>query len=451
MMWRRLSGLLVLAFVTGCGGSLAPVPPAREITPPGSSESFTIYAFQNTSGTYGLPVSPANDGAQPKGTLTLVMTGASPMLFGRTAAGGNATTCGAFFDLNPASPSSYSVIYRFSGSDGCSPRHDAMVLNMSGLLFSTTQGVNNDGMTVYNNGDIVTVTPATAAVSVFHQFAGQPSDGSQQHSSFSFDAGGDTFGMSADGGANDKGFLYDIPAGSSTPIGLHNFKKSDGEDPHGRIVLLGNTLWGITRKGGSNGLGVVFSLAVPSPLPTTSEDLSINIVHQFAGNGSDGAFSDHGYLMPVTQGGSTVLYGMTECGGTGNGGDTSSCSGQGGGDGVVFQIDPSSGKYNTFYQFQGNSNGDGADPYGSLLYDPTTNLLYGMTRNGGKSDQGTVFAIAPGAFGSHGSISWRYSFTGQNGDGANPIDNVILYNATLYGMTEQGGTGTGTVFAIPLP
>src|SRR5580658_7302455 len=233
MMWRRLSGVLVFAFLTCCAGSSSSLPSTLVITPPGASPSFTIYAFGNASGLYGLPVSPANDGAQPKGTLTLVTTGASPMLFGRTAAGGNSTTCGAFFDMNPASPSSYSVIYRFSGSDGCSPRHDAMVLNDSGLLYSTTQGVNNDGVAV-NNGDIVTVTPATAAVNIFHQFAGQPSDGSQQHSSFSFDASGNTFGMSADGGTKDKGFLYYIPAGSSTPIGLHNFKKSDGEDPHGR-------------------------------------------------------------------------------------------------------------------------------------------------------------------------------------------------------------------------
>ena len=447
---QRLAVLFVLVFLAGCAGSLRSLPPAHDITPPGSSASFTIYAFQNTTGMYGLPTSPANDGAQPKGTLTLVPS-ATPMLFGRTAAGGNTTTCGTFFDMNPATPSSYSVIYRFSGNDGCSPRHDAMVPNGSGLLFSTTQGVNNDGDTTYNNGDIVTVASSTAAVSIFHQFAGQPSDGSQQHSSFSYDASGNTFGMSADGGSDDKGFLYYIPPGSSTPIGLHDFKKSDGEDPHGRIVLVGNTLWGITRKGGSSGFGVVFSLAVPSPLPTTSQDLAITIVHQFAGGSGDGAFSDHGYLTPVTQSGSTSLYGMTECGGNGGGSDASNCNGQGGGDGVIFQIDPSTGKYSTFYQFAGSSSDDGADPYGSLYYDPTSNMLYGMTRNGGKPDDGTVFAIAPGAFGGRGTIAWKYNFTNANGDGANPIDNVILYNGMLYGMTEQGGTGEGTIFAIPLP
>lgn len=448
---RCLSALFVVALLAGCGGSLRTLPAApTTITPPGSSKSFTIYAFQNTSGTFGLPVSPANDGAQPKGTLTLVTSSGTPMLFGRTAAGGNSTTCGTFFDMNAGAPSSYNVFYRFSGSDGCSPRHDAMVQN-NNLLYSTTQGVNNNGNTIYNDGDIVTVTPSTATVSILHQFAGAPSDGSQQHSSFSFDANNNIFGMSANGGANDKGFLYFIPAGGSTPVGLHSFSKTDGEDPHGRIVLVGNTLWGITRKGGSSGLGVVFSLAVPSPLPTTTQNLSINVVHQFAGNGSDGAFSDHGYLTPVTQNGSTVLYGMTECGGTGDGGDASNCSSTGGGDGVVFQIDPSTGNYNTFYQFAGKSKSDGADPYGSLWYDATSNLLYGMTRNGGNSDDGTVFAITPGPFGSQGTIAWRYHFTGANGDGANPIDNVILFNGTLYGMTELGGTGAGTIFAMPLP
>lgn len=453
MGWRRVFFLLAVAFIAGCAGRSGSFigSPGVTLTPPGTHANYTIYAFQNTAGEFGLPVSPALDGAQPKGTLTLVSIAGVPAIYGRTATGGNATTCGVFFRINPSQASSYSVIYRFSGADGCDPRHDAMV-NDNGVLYSTTQGVTNSG-TAINDGDIVALTPGTDVISVRHQFAGAPSDGSQQHSSFSFDGAGNAFGMSAKGGANDKGLLYYVPAGGTTPVGLHSFSKKDGDEPHGRVVLVGNTLWGITRKGGDNDLGVVFSLAVPSPLPASGVELPITVAHQFAGYGKDGAFSDHGYLTPVTQGGSTVLYGMTNCGGTGDGGDRSSCKGTGDGDGVVFQIDPATGAYSTFYQFQGRDSGDGADPFGSLLYDPATNLLYGTTRNGGKSDEGTVFAIAPGAFGSQGSIAWRYHFTGSNGDGANPIDNVILENGVLYGMTQLGGASSkaGTIFAIPLP
>ena len=419
----------------------------------GAHLSYTLYAFQNTSGDFGLPVSPADDGAQPKGTLTLVQSGGAPALYGRTAAGGNTTTCGTIFRMSVSPPLSYTVLYRFSGSDGCSPRHDAMLANAQGILYSTTQGLNNDGTTRYNAGDILTVSPGAGTVSIVHRFAGAPADGSDQHSSFSFDSAGDIFGMTAAGGASGKGFLYYLPAGSRTPIGLHNFSKSTGDDPHGRIVSLGNTLWGITRSGGSSDLGVVFSLPLPATLPAASTDLPITLVHEFAGYGHDGAFSDHGYLTPVTQNGSTLLYGMTQCGGTGDGGDRKNCKGEGDGDGVIFQIDPTTGSYNTYYEFTGTNNGDGANPYGSLYYDAGTNALYGTTRNGGKDDDGTVFKIVPGAFGGTGSIAWQYHFTGKDGDGANPIDNVIVYNGKIYGMTSLGGasSGEGTVFAIPLP
>jgi uncharacterized repeat protein (TIGR03803 family) len=57
-----------------------------------------------------------------------------------------------------------------------------------------------------------------------------------------------------------------------------------------------------------------------------------------------------------------------------------------------------------------------------------------------------VFRI--GADGS--SFSILHSFAG-NPDGQKPIDNVILLNNTLYGMTVFGGTSNeGTIFAIPL-
>lgn len=450
---KRSAFLALAALLAGCHGKyLAPPSGLGALPPVGSHQSYTIYAFQNPNGEDALPLSPPGDGAQPKGTLTLVPSGGFADLYGRTAAGGNSTNCGAFFYLSRSDPSNYRVFYRFSATDGCSPRHDAMVFGPGGLLYSTTQGVSNDGKQ-YNSGDIVTVKLATGAVSILHQFAGAPSDGAEQHSSFSYDAAGNAFGMTASGGANNKGFLYYIPAGSTTPIGLHDFKKSDGDDPHGRIVLLGSTMWGITRAGGSNDLGVVFSLPVPSPLPPSSVDLPITLVHQFAGHAHDGAFSDHGYLTAVTQNGSTVLYGMTQCGGSGDGGDGKNCKGEGDGDGVIFQIDPASGSYNTFYEFTGTNNDDGANPYGSLTYDPASNALYGMTRNGGKSDDGTVFKIVPGPFGTTGSIAWQYHFTGKDGDGANPIDNVIVYNGKLYGMTSLGGASSnaGTIFAMPLP
>ena len=59
---------------------------------------------------------------------------------------------------------------------------------------------------------------------------------------------------------------------------------------------------------------------------------------------------------------------------------------------------------------------------------------------------GTVFQIATGG----GAVSILHSFAG-NPDGRKPIDNVILLNNTLYGMTVFGGAlDEGAIFAIPL-
>ena len=85
--------------------------------------------------------SPAQDGAEPKGTLTAVAVSGSTVLFGRTAIGGT-NGCGTIFSINPDG-SGYNLQYRFGGSDGCDPRHDAMVIDpASGALYGTTQGVN---------------------------------------------------------------------------------------------------------------------------------------------------------------------------------------------------------------------------------------------------------------------------------------------------------------------
>ncbi len=161
------------------------------------------------------------------------------------------------------------------------------------------------------------------------------------------------------------------------------------------------------------------------------------------------------------------LYGLTQCGGGGTGGDSHNC-GSGNGDGAIFKVVPhitagqydGTGTYSVFYAFAGQDNNDGADPYGSLYYDSTSGYLYGMTAYGGSSDDdGTVFRFMPGVASSYQVI---YHFTGKNGDGSKPIDNVIIYNGLIYGMTVYGettddaldgtkGAGNGTIFAIPVP
>ena len=406
--------------------------------------NHTIYAFGNQSGEFALPASPEDDGEFPKGTLNFVPT--VGRIFGATAAGGNQTDCGTYFSILPDG-TDYRVLFRFNGPDGCSPRHDAFFFDGDDrMLFGATQGHSNRGHIVYNDGQILRLDPAGGAPQVVHAFAGAPRDGSQQHSAFAA-APGTTllFGQTAKGGSENTGLLYAVCPDGSCFYPLHDFVATEGDTPHGALLLVGNNFWGMTRGGGPGGGGSVFFFplqfanGVPQPGPIT-------VVHYFTGHVGDGYQPEHGTLTAVTQNGHVVLYGLTKLGGTG--------------DGVILQVDVTTQRYNTFYQFHGTA--DGRNPYGSLRYDAASGYLYGTTSAGGKFGLGTVFRIRPSAFGAPGKIDTIYQFSGTGGDGAKPIDGVIFADGRLYGVTVYGGTsqassdgskhtGDGTIFSLPIP
>jgi uncharacterized repeat protein (TIGR03803 family) len=389
------------------------------------------------------------------------------VLFGRTAIGGM-NDCGIVFSINPDG-SNYQMLYRFDGPDGCDPRHDAMTFDAgTARFYSTTQGVNQSNNQTYGNqGQIFSfspVAPVPSPIPAIYVFSGTPA-GAQQHSSFSIDpVTGMLYGMTAQGGADDAGLLYAVNPDGTNFTALHDFTKAEGRNPHGRIVLDNGVLYGIARSdgtlpGGASGFGAVFSYALTTPLANGP----ISVLHTFAGAPSDGALSDHGYLTPVDIDGKRVFFGLTQCGGTGGGGDACDAS-TGGGDGVLFQIDPSAppgsaAAFSIVHSFQGTEHNDGADPYGSLMYDGT--YLYGTTSLGGRHDHGTVFRIAPVPFGAVAAPQIVYHFGDLPGDGSKPIDNVIELEGMLYGMSVYGGAdvaspdspterGRGAIFAIPI-
>jgi uncharacterized repeat protein (TIGR03803 family) len=105
------------------------------------------------------------------------------------------------------------------------------------------------------------------------------------------------------------------------------------------------------------------------------------------------------------------------------------------------------------YQFGGGN--DGAHPASKLIGDGSGNL-YGTTINGGSTDNcginmppngcGTVFKLA-----SDGTETVLHAFRSGGSDGAYPVAGLVAdKTGDLYGITQLGGSGHGTVFEFSM-
>jgi uncharacterized repeat protein (TIGR03803 family) len=116
------------------------------------------------------------------------------------------------------------------------------------------------------------------------------------------------------------------------------------------------------------------------------------------------------------------------------------------GQGTVFELTPSSnGRWaeHVLHDFTGGK--DGAAPYASPIFDAAGNL-YGTTRYGGASGNGTVFELMPD---SNGQWTERvlHQFTGGK-DGGQPWSGLILDSSgNLYGTTSEGGNSSDCAYS----
>ena len=257
------------------------------------------------------------------------------------------------------------------------------------------------------------------------------------------------------------GLLPAVPR-AQTLTTLYSFSGgSDGGHPYGSLIADGSgALYSTTFED----LGTVFKLTPPPP---TGGPWTKSVLHSFTGN-PDGQAPFSALIADA----SGTLYGTTPGGGTTPAGTvykgqppaalTADPSGAlygpapyGGasGNGVVFKLTPPTATGGAWtetvlYSFSGS---DGANPRGSLIAD-AEGALYGTTFLGGAGSSGTVFKLTPPATtGGAWTETVLYSFTGGS-DGANPPAALIAdTSGALYGTTNSGGGGYGTVFKLTLP
>ena len=98
--------------------------------------------------------------------------------------------------------------------------------------------------------------------------------------------------------------------------------------------------------------------------------------------------------------------------------------------------------YATLYSFKGGT--DGARPYGGITIG-SGGVLYGTTFGGGMYQLGTVFKLTP--VGGYWKEALVHIFTGP--DGGWPSASLVFGdNGAMFGTTETGGSGAGTIFEL---
>ena len=212
------------------------------------------------------------------------------------------------------------------------------------------------------------------------------------------------------------GLTYPVRAQTFTT--LHTFFSSptNGYNPNGSLLLVSNTLFGTTTRGGSGSLGgwgAVYAVQ--------TDGSGFRLLHSFDlfGAGVEGATPQAGLIAD-----GQTLYGTTANGGRA-------------GRGTIFKINMNGTGFTNIHHFE-NSDSNGG-PHSELVLSGDT--LYGTTTGGGTFSTGSVFALD--IDGSNFTNLHSFSYN----DGSQP-NGIILSDNVLYGTTYSGGTGYGTVFAL---
>jgi uncharacterized repeat protein (TIGR03803 family) len=255
-----------------------------------------------------------------------------------------------------------------------------------------------------------------ALYSQIHVFGpASPPDGACPAADVTRKPAGPFFGTTTRGGSSGLGSIFSI--GQSSPYAqIYSFLGgSDGQNPVAQLVWRSGSFWGTTMFGGLTH-GTVFKLTGSVETP----------IYKFLGGSSnDGEEPATGLTFY-----SGWFYGTTWKGGVG-------------GNGIVYKIKATSPyTYMKIHDFGAAPDGDQPSSKLYLL----SGVLYGTAKFGGPGGLGcgTLFKITPS-----GTFTTLYNFQCGPTDGEAPSGDLAYVGSRFYGTTELGGTsGVGTVFEI---
>jgi uncharacterized repeat protein (TIGR03803 family) len=333
-----------------------------------------------------------DDGANPQSSLLIDASGS---LYG-TAFSGGIHNNGVLFKLTR--DGTETVLHSFGLPEGRFPAA-GVIADQNGTLYGTTgKGGTNDAGVVYK------LSP-DGSETIIHSF-GAAGDGSAPVADLAWDAGGNLYGTTYGGGANDYGTIFKItPANTETVVYSFTGGNDGGQPVAGLIMDKKGNLYGTTHSE-AEGYGSAFKLTTGG---------AFKVLHVFSG-GDDGGGSSGSLLLQKGD-----LFGTTVGGGAF-------------GSGTVFSL-------HKHVEAVLHSFSDGGPPAG-LIADKSGNL-FGTTPSTVDSG-GSVFKLSP-----DGTYTTLYTFTG-GADGASPLGRLTMdKHGNLYGTTQGGGLyDSGTVFKI---
>ena len=386
------------------------------------------------------------DGAYPQGPLIQATDG---NFYGLTSGGGLGDV-GTILKMTPAG--GVTVIHSFTAQDGASLAGNALVQAPGGTLYGTMPY----GGSLFSGIAFSLQTDGTG-FGVLHTF-GNGTEGVYPTGPLIRGADGNFYGAAAaSGNASGRGTVFKmIPAGTVTMV--REFTGSDGDYPQGSVTQGSDgKLYGTTQYGGVYGAGAAFAVS--------TDGSTFTPLVSFTG-GTDGARPS----APVTLGTDGNLYGVTEVGGTEDGGtvfrmtpagavtilhhfpccayptvglvQASDGNFYGAAGQELFKITPG-GTYTRLHYL--DSTTEGYHPMAFIQ--ATDGNFYAAASGGGVPNKGTIFRMTP-----DGTINVLHTFAGGINDGDQPVASLLQAgDGKLYGTSTAGGLSSeGTAFTITL-
>ena len=360
-----------------------------------NSSHYTVLENFETTTTGGLSYS---------GGYNKVSIASDGNIYGTLMYGGKANK-GTLFEYNISTSTFTKKLDFNSSAHGHNANSSLLQASNNKLYFTVPSGA------MYNGGALYEIDPITNDVSKKHDFDASVI-GRASHGELVQATNGHLYGVLQRGGENDLGAIFQYNLETEEVITVVTFDGINGAKPvTGLEEGTDGYLYGVTREGGTNNIGVVYKL--------DPNDNSYTKLADFA--------TEHGKFPEgqIVFGEDGMLYGIATKGGSG-------------GYGTIYAYDVHSGTLG----FVKNLGFD-AKNFGHGLTKAFNGKLYGLSREGTGSHGGSLIEFDP----SDSSRTLKVNFW-TDASGYKPYGKLsLMSNGNLYGNTRYGGSnGLGTFF-----